>query len=194
MLLRRCRWKRGPVFGSGPGEQPALRHQASGLGSLRSHQLVPGARRRPPDQDGAGSQAWRGRGAAGPQGDRGHRGNAPLCTRGGLDLAAPSSRHLLHRGPGRVDLRLEVCQPQCQDFRQTGLRSGCWCRCIRCRESKFAFLNLPLSPVLNPRIMTRSRMDPRISERQAALRGWKSFKRKNIRFKNCIIDVFLCFS
>ena len=46
----------------------AQRHQAGGLGALRRHQRVPGQRRRPADQDGAGRQARRGRPAARPQG------------------------------------------------------------------------------------------------------------------------------
>ena len=46
----------------------AQRHQAGGVGPLRRHQRVPHQRRRPPDQDGPGRQARRGRPAARPQG------------------------------------------------------------------------------------------------------------------------------
>ena len=42
----------------------AQRHQAGRLGALRRHERVPGQRRRPADQDGAGRQARRGRPAA----------------------------------------------------------------------------------------------------------------------------------
>ena len=44
------------------------RHQAGGVGALRRHERVPGQRRRPADQDGAGRQAGRGRPAPGAQG------------------------------------------------------------------------------------------------------------------------------
>ena len=50
------------------GDSAAQRDQAGGLGPLRRHQRVPGQRRRPADQDGAGRQAGRGRPAPGPQG------------------------------------------------------------------------------------------------------------------------------
>ena len=50
------------------------RDQAGRLGPLRRHERVPGQRRRPADQDGAGRQARRGRPAARPQGlSRGSR-------------------------------------------------------------------------------------------------------------------------
>ena len=46
----------------------AQRHQAGGVGPVRRDQRVPGQRRRPPDQDGPGGQAGRGRPAPRPQG------------------------------------------------------------------------------------------------------------------------------
>ena len=53
----------------GPQRRPApQRHQAGGVRPVRRDQRVPGQRRRPPDQDGPGSQARRGRPAARPQG------------------------------------------------------------------------------------------------------------------------------
>ena len=60
----------------GSGAQPARRErrlaaqrdQAGRVGALRRHERVPGQRRRPADQDGAGRQAGRRRPAARPQG------------------------------------------------------------------------------------------------------------------------------
>ena len=51
----------------------ALGDQAGGVGPVRRHRRVPGQRRRPADQDGAGRQARRGRPAARPQGRQEHR-------------------------------------------------------------------------------------------------------------------------
>ena len=64
------RGRRGRRSGTSPTRTAtaAQRHQAGGLGPVRGHQRVPGQRRRPPDQDGPGGQARRGRPAARAQG------------------------------------------------------------------------------------------------------------------------------
>ena len=70
----------------GPGALPAgrqrrlaaQRDQAGRVGALRRHQRVPGQRRRPADQDGAGRQARRRRPAARPQGLPVDREGPPL--------------------------------------------------------------------------------------------------------------------
>ena len=81
--------------------------QADRQRPVRGHHRVPGQRRRPADQDGAGREARRGRPAARQQGvavDRQdparHPGRRP-------DLAAAAPRHLLHRGPGPARPRPE---------------------------------------------------------------------------------------
>ena len=88
----------------------AQRHQTGGVGPVRRHDELPGQRVRPADQDGAGGQAGRGRAIAGPQGGRVHRLDTPLHAGCRADLASTPPRHLLHRGPGAADSRLEERQ------------------------------------------------------------------------------------
>ena len=102
----------------------AQRHQAGGVGPLRRDQRVPGQRRRPADQDGAGRQAGRGRPAARPQGLSVDRQGAALDARRRPDLAAAAPRHLLDRGPGAADLRPEERQPAGPRAREAGRRVG----------------------------------------------------------------------
>ena len=101
---------------------PPLGGQAGRQRTVRGHHRVPGQRRRPADQDGAGRQARRGRPAARQQGvavDRQdparHPGRRP-------DLAAAAPRHLLHRGPGPAGPRPQERQPGRAGARQAGLR------------------------------------------------------------------------
>ena len=98
---------------------PPLGGQAGRQRPVRRHHRVPGQRRRPADQDGAGRQARRGRPAARQQGvavDRQdparHPGRRP-------DLAAAAPRHLLHRGPGPAGPR-----PQDASTRPRGCTSS----------------------------------------------------------------------
>ena len=80
------------------------------VGPVRRDERVPGQLRRPPDQDGAGRQAGRGRAAAGPQGLPVDRQGAPFHAGRGPDLAAAAPRHLLDRGPEAADPRPEERQ------------------------------------------------------------------------------------
>ena len=89
----------------------ALGDQAGRLGPVRRHRRIPGQRRRPADQDGAGRQARRGRPAARPQGRQGDRQGAPFDARRRPDLAAAAPRHLFDRGSGAADPRSEERQP-----------------------------------------------------------------------------------
>ena len=86
------------------------RHQAGRLGPLRRHERVPGQRRRPADQDGAGRQAGRGRPAPRAQGLSLDCEGPLLDARGDADFAAAASRHLLDRGPGAAHPRSEERQ------------------------------------------------------------------------------------
>ena len=88
----------------------ALGDQAGGVRPLRRHRRVPGQCRRPPDQDGAGRQARRGRPAARPQGRQEHRPRAPLDAGRRPDLAAAAPRHLFDRGSGAAHPRPEERQ------------------------------------------------------------------------------------
>ena len=90
----------------------ALGDQAGRLGPLRRHDRLPHERRRAPDQDGAGSEARRGRPAAGPQGRPLHRERAPDDAGRRPHLAAAAPRHLLDRGPEAADLRPALRQPE----------------------------------------------------------------------------------
>ena len=101
----------------------ALGDQAGGVGPLRRHRRVSGQCRRPPDQDGAGRQARRGRPAARPQGRQEHRPRAPLDAGRRPDLAAAASRHLFDRGPGAAHPRPEERQPEGAHLGEAGLRS-----------------------------------------------------------------------
>ena len=56
----------------------ALGDQAGRVGPVRRHCRIPGQRRRPADQDGAGRQARRRRPASRPQGRQEHRPRAPF--------------------------------------------------------------------------------------------------------------------
>jgi hypothetical protein len=88
------------------------RGQAGGIGALRRHERVPRERERPADQDGAGSEAWRGRPASRPQGvplDREGTLRDPGCR---PDLAAAAPRHLLDRGHRAADSRPEEREPE----------------------------------------------------------------------------------
>ena len=98
------------------------RDQAGGVGPLRRHELVPGQRRRAPDQDGAGREAGRGRRAPGPQGGREDREDAPLDAGRRADLAAAAPRHLLDRGPGPADLRPQEREPPRARVGEAGVR------------------------------------------------------------------------
>ena len=119
---RRGRRGRRP-FHPRPQRRPApQRHQAGGVGALRGDQRVPGQRRRPPDQDGPGGQARRGRPAARPQGLPVDRQDPLLHPGRGADLAAAPPRHLLHRGPGPAHLRPEERQRPGPGPRQAGRR------------------------------------------------------------------------
>ncbi len=89
----------------------AQRHQAGGVGTLRRDQRVPGERRRPADQDGAGRKAGRGRPAAGTQGVPVDREDAVFDAWRRVDLAAAAPRHLLDRGPRAAHLRPEELEP-----------------------------------------------------------------------------------
>ena len=100
----------------------ALGHQAGGVGPLRRHRRVPGQCRRPPDQDGAGRQARRGRPAARPQGRQEHRARAPLDAGRRPDLAAAAPRHLFDRGSGAAHPRPQERQPEGAHLGEAGLR------------------------------------------------------------------------
>ena len=65
---RRGRRGRRALRAAAQRRLPALGHQAGGVRALRRDERVPGQRRRPADQDGAGGQAGRGRPAPRPQG------------------------------------------------------------------------------------------------------------------------------
>ncbi len=108
---------------AGRQRRPApLRGQAGGQRPVRGDQRVPGQRRRPADQDGAGGQAGGGRPAARAQGVPVDRQDPVLHPRGRPDLAAAAPRHLLHRGPGPADPRPEERQPAGPGARQAGRR------------------------------------------------------------------------
>ena len=98
------------------------RHQAGRLGPLRRHERVPGQRRRPADQDGAGRQAGRGRPAPGAQGLSLDREGPPLDPRRDADFAAAASRHLLDRGPRAAHPRSEERQSRRARARQARRR------------------------------------------------------------------------
>ena len=89
----------------------AQRDQAGRVGALRRDQRVPGQRRRPADQDGAGRQARRGRTAARSQGVSVDREGALFDARRRPDFAAAAPRHLFDRGSGAADLRPEELEP-----------------------------------------------------------------------------------
>ena len=100
----------------------AQRDQAGGLGPLRRHQLLPGQRRRAPDQDGAGREARRGRPAPRAQGRRVHREDPLLDAGRRPDLPAAAPRHLLDRGPGAAHPRPEELQQPGARQREAGRR------------------------------------------------------------------------
>ena len=87
------------------------RHQAGRVRPLRRHQLLSEQRPGDPDQDRPGREAGRRRPVAGPQGLPLDRPRAAFDARRGADLAPAAPRHLLHRRPGRADLRPEERQP-----------------------------------------------------------------------------------
>ena len=95
----------------------ALGDQAGRLGPVRRHDRIPGQRRRPADQDGAGRQARRGRAIARPQGRQDDRQGALFDPRGRADLAAAAPRHLFDRGSGAADPRSEERQPAGRRYR-----------------------------------------------------------------------------
>ena len=90
---------------NGDSMRSAIKQVAAGRFGVTDR--VPGERRRPADQDGAGRQARRGRPAPGPQGLEVHREGAPHRAGRGPHLAAAAPRHLLDRGPGAADPRPE---------------------------------------------------------------------------------------
>ena len=98
----------------------ALGDQAGRVRPLRRDDGISGQRRRPPDQDGAGCQARRGRSASGPQGGQEHRPRAPFHTGRRPDIAAAAPRHLFDRGPGAAHPRPEERQFQGAHFGQAG--------------------------------------------------------------------------
>ena len=105
-----------------PRPRAAQLHQAGGVGPVRRHQRLPHQRRRPPDQDGAGCQAGRGRPAArreglpvGGQDQALHAGRRP-------DQPAAAPRHLLDRGPRPADPRPQERQPVGPRPREAGRR------------------------------------------------------------------------
>ena len=102
----------------------AQRHQAGRVGALRRHQLLPGQRRRDPDQDGPGRQARRRRAAARDQGVPVDRAGAVLHAGRGADLAAAAPRHLFDRGSGAADSRPQEREPARAHQRQAGGRGG----------------------------------------------------------------------
>ena len=99
-----------------------LGDQAGRLRPLRRDQRVPGQRRRPPDQDGAGRQARRGRPAARPQGVPVDRRDPALHAGRRPDLPAAAPRHLLDRGPQAAHPRPEERQPAGAGAREAGRR------------------------------------------------------------------------
>ena len=118
------RGRRGPrAVQPRPQRRPAaLRGQAGGLRPVRRDERVPGQRRRPADQDGAGRQARRGRPAARAQGVPVDREDPVLHAGRRPDLAAAAPRHLLDRGPGAAHPRPEERQPGRPGARQAGRR------------------------------------------------------------------------
>ena len=84
-----------------------FRGQADRLRPLRRDHRIPGERRRPADQDGAGREARRGRPAARQQGVAVDRQDPARHPGRRADLAAAAPRHLLHRGPGAAGPRPE---------------------------------------------------------------------------------------
>ncbi len=71
------------------------RDQAGRVGAVRRHERVPGQRRRPADQDGAGRQAWRGRPASGAEGLPVDCQDPVRHAVRRADFAAAAPRHLL---------------------------------------------------------------------------------------------------
>ena len=105
-----------------PRPAAPLGGQAGRQWTVRGHHRVPGQRRRPADQDGAGRQARRGRPAARQQGVAVDRQDPARHARGRPDLAAAAPRHLLHRGPRPARLRPEERQPGGAGAREAGRR------------------------------------------------------------------------
>ena len=93
------------------GHREKQRHQAGGIGAVWRHQPVPSQRQGDPDQNGPGRKAGRRRASSRHQGLPLDRSDPLFHPRRFPDFAAASSRHLLHRGPGPADLRLEKRQP-----------------------------------------------------------------------------------
>ena len=121
---RRGRRGRPPVR-AGRERRPApVLGQAGRQRQVRRHQRVPGQRRRPADQDGAGRQAGRRRPAAGAQGVPVDRHDPVLHAWRRADLAAAAPRHLFHRGPGTAHPRPEERQPARPGAREARGRDG----------------------------------------------------------------------
>ena len=118
------RGRRGvrPLQAAGERRFDALGDQAGRVGPVRRHHRIPGQRRRPADQDGAGRQARRGRPVARPQGGQEHRPRAPFDAGRRADLAAAAPRHLLDRGSGAADPRPEERQSRGAHLGEAGLR------------------------------------------------------------------------
>ena len=112
--------RRGRRAGGPLPQREQFQDQAGGFRPLRRHQQVSGVRRGDPDQAGTGRKARRGRQPARCQGVPVDRQDPPQHHRRGPHLAPAPPRHLLHRGPGRADLRPEERQPQRQHQRQAG--------------------------------------------------------------------------
>ncbi len=108
---RRGRRGRRPLRPRRQRRPPALGDQAGRVGAVRRDLGVPDERRRPPDQDGPGGQARRGRPAARRQGLPVDRPHPALDARRRADLAAAAPRHLLDRGSQAADPRPEELEP-----------------------------------------------------------------------------------
>ena len=119
---RRRRRRPDPLHPARQRRLHALVDQAGGGGALRRDHRVPGERRRPADQDGAGRETRRGRPASRPQGLQVHRQGAPHGAGRGPHLAAAAPRHLLHRGPGAADPRPEEREPRRAHLGEAGER------------------------------------------------------------------------
>ena len=121
---RRGRRRVRPLQDAAQRRFDALGDQAGGIGPVRRHGGIPGQRRRPADQDGAGRQARRRRPVARPQGGQEHRPRAVFDSGRRLDFAAAASRHLLDRGPGAAHPRPEERQSEGAGFGEAGVGSG----------------------------------------------------------------------
>ena len=115
--------RRGRTGPGAPRHLARRRHQADRQRPLRSDPLVPGGGGGAADQDGAGSQAGRGRSTPRTQGECRDR-PSPEHPAGNPPHLAPSPpRHLLHRGPGAVGRRPQDLPAQRPGLGEAGLRA-----------------------------------------------------------------------